>query len=127
MKRVKLTKTAMYLSQLKLTRLLTSKSLLSLVQTNKVISFAHREQQFEPSKLYKFPLKQTKEEKEREKLMADSQKVISASQQSRVDQVTHDLVQWMVDLVSTVLQCVLNFFTHRSSQSMFNMICEGLI
>ena len=51
------------------------------------------------SQLYSFPLKKTQEEREREKMMVDSQHVISASQQSRVDQVTQDLVQWMRDLV----------------------------
>ena len=51
------------------------------------------------SQLYSFPLKKTQEEREREKMEVASQQVISASQQSRVDQVTHDLVQWMRDLV----------------------------
>ncbi|XP_064404291.1 protein FAM47E-like [Halichondria panicea] len=50
------------------------------------------------SNLYRFPLKKTQEEHEREKMMVANQQVISASQQSRVDQVTHDLVQWMRDL-----------------------------
>lgn len=50
--------------------------------------------------VYRFPLKKTKEEREREKSIIDSQRVISASQQSKVDQVTHNLVQWVQDLVS---------------------------
>ena len=50
--------------------------------------------------VYKFPLKKTREEREREKSIIDSQRVISASQQSKVDQVTHNLVQWVRDLVS---------------------------
>lgn len=48
--------------------------------------------------VYKFPLKKTREEREREKSIIDSQRVISASQQSKVDQVTHNLVQWVRDL-----------------------------
>ena len=51
------------------------------------------------SKLYKFPLKKTNEEKEMERMVVASQQVISATQQSRVDQVTYDLVQWMEDMV----------------------------
>jgi len=53
--------------------------------------------------LYKFPLKQTKEEVEQETLQAASQQIISATQQSRVDQVTTDLVQWMVELVRNLI------------------------
>ena len=50
--------------------------------------------------VYRFPLKQTSAEKEREETMLASHQVISATQQSRVNQVTHDLVQWVQDLVS---------------------------
>lgn len=54
----------------------------------------------EPSSIYRFPLIKTEEEKEREQNLIASKQVISAKQQSRVKQVTRDLVQWGEQLVS---------------------------
>lgn len=50
--------------------------------------------------MYKFPLIKTEAEKEQEMNLIASQQVVSAKQQSRVRQVTHDLVQWAEQLVS---------------------------
>lgn len=50
--------------------------------------------------IYKFPLLKTAAEMEREKDLLASQQVISVKQQSRVNKVTHDLVQWGAQLVS---------------------------
>ena len=52
------------------------------------------------SSIYKFPLIQTEAEKEREINLIASKQVISAKQQSKVQQVTRDLVQWAEQLVS---------------------------
>lgn len=56
--------------------------------------------------IYKFPLMKTTEEKEREMDLIASRQVISAKQQSRVKEVTRDLVQWGAQLVSQS-QCVI--------------------
>jgi len=50
--------------------------------------------------IYKFPLKKTAKEKEEEENQLLSEQVISATQQSRVNEVTRDLVQWGEQLVS---------------------------
>lgn len=50
--------------------------------------------------VYKFPLMKTNEEKEQEKDLIASRQVISAKQQSRVKEVTQDLVDWGAQLVS---------------------------
>jgi hypothetical protein len=42
----------------------------------------------------------TEAEKEQEMNLIASQQVVSAKQQSKVKQVTHDLVQWAEELVS---------------------------
>lgn len=59
--------------------------------------------------MYRFPLIKTEAEKEQEMNLIASQQVVSAKQQSRVKQVTRDLVQWAEELVSnvhcTVIQC----------------------
>ena len=49
--------------------------------------------------VYKFPLMKTNEEKEQEKDLIASRQVISAKQQSRVKEVTQDLVDWGAQLV----------------------------
>lgn len=54
----------------------------------------------DPANMYKFPLIKTEAEKEKEMNLIASQQVVSAKQQSRVKQVTHDLVQWAEELVS---------------------------
>lgn len=50
--------------------------------------------------MYKFPLIKTEAEKEQEMNLIASQQVVSVKQQSRVKQVTRDLVQWAEQLVS---------------------------
>ncbi len=50
--------------------------------------------------IYQWPLTQSDEEQQAQKVLLASQKVISPDQQSRVDKVTRDLVQWATDLVS---------------------------
>ena len=50
--------------------------------------------------IYKFPLMKTDEEREMELDLIASRQDISAKQQSRVKQVTHDLVEWGKQLVS---------------------------
>ncbi len=49
--------------------------------------------------MYRFPLIKTEKEKEWEQNLIASKQVISAKQQSRVKQVTRDLVQWGENLV----------------------------
>lgn len=49
--------------------------------------------------VYQWPLKQSEEEKKKEQSLLASQQVVSPTQESRVNQVTHDLVQWVRDLV----------------------------
>lgn len=49
--------------------------------------------------VYRWPLKQSEEEKKKEQSLLASQQVVSPTQESRVNQVTHDLVQWAKDLV----------------------------
>lgn len=61
-----------------------------------------------PSSIYKFPLIKTEAEKEQEMNLIASQQVISAKQQSRVKQVTHDLVQWAEQLVSAYSSCTMH-------------------
>ena len=65
----------------------------------------------ESSNIYRFPLIKTEEEKEYEQNLIASQQVISAKQQSRVKQVTRDLVQWGEQLVNqwTVLEAAVPF------------------
>ena len=59
--------------------------------------------------IYRWPLRQTeKEVKEEQRTFAD-QKVISPAQEARVNDVTHNLVQWGRDLVSTILHAHLLF------------------
>lgn len=58
--------------------------------------------------MYKFPLMKTVEEKEREKDLLVSQQVISAKQQSRVNEVTRDLVQWGAELASVSMRKPMN-------------------
>ena len=53
--------------------------------------------------IYKFPLIKTDAEKEREMDLIASQQVISAKQQSKVKEVTRDLVEWGAQLVSVYL------------------------
>ena len=50
--------------------------------------------------IYRWPLRQSEEEKREEEELLASQKVISPAQESRVNAVTHNLVQWGRDLVS---------------------------
>ena len=54
--------------------------------------------------IYKFPLKKTAKEREEEEHQLLSEQVISATQQSRVNEVTRDLVQWGEQLVSIMCQ-----------------------
>lgn len=49
--------------------------------------------------IYKFPLKKTAKEQEEEENQMLSEQIISATQQSRVNEVTRDLVQWGEQLV----------------------------
>ena len=53
------------------------------------------------SGVYRWPLKKSQEERDREQSLQASKQVVSASQQCRVNQVTGDLVQWVQDLVSS--------------------------
>lgn len=50
------------------------------------------------SGVYRWPLKKSQEERDREQSLQASKQVVSASQQCRVNQVTGDLVQWVQDL-----------------------------
>lgn len=51
------------------------------------------------STIYRWPLRQTEEEKKEEQRAIAAQKVISPAQEARVDAVTHNLVQWGRELV----------------------------
>lgn len=57
-----------------------------------------KEEKIESGNIYRFPLVKTEAEKEMEQNLIASQQVISAKQQSRVKQVTRDLVQWAEQL-----------------------------
>ena len=50
--------------------------------------------------VYRWPLKRTEEEVKAEEVALAEQKIISPAQEARVDEVTHNLVQWGRELVS---------------------------
>ena len=49
--------------------------------------------------IYQWPLKKSAEEEIEEQLQLARQRAISPTQEAHVNHVTHDLVQWMRDLV----------------------------